>query len=429
MNTQEFLLNLNDGYFDEQLKYIYSCDDIDIPGHIERFTEGVDGFIKTFAYKPEDIRLFSAPGRTEIGGNHTDHQHGCVLAASLNLDVIAVVSLNSKEEIRIKSKGYPMDVVKLSELEVDESENDKSSALIRGVTAKIKSMGYSVCGFDAYTVSNVLKGSGMSSSAAFEVLIGTVINGLFCDNEINPIEIAKICQYAENVYFGKPCGLMDQMASSVGAVVSIDFKDTKEPVVNKVDFDFTKTGYALCIIDSGADHADLTDEYAAITVEMRKIANFFKKDFLREVDPEEFSKNLKNIREEIKDDRAILRAMHYFNDNIRAKEEVEALKNNDFEAFLNIVKKSGYSSFMYLQNVYAASMPEQQAVSLVLALCDEILGDNGAYRVHGGGFAGTVQAFVPYDMLDEFKTKIEAVIGEGMCHILSIRPVGGIEIR
>ena len=290
-------------------------------------------------------------------------------------------------------------------------------------------MGYKVQGFDAYTVSSVLKGSGMSSSAAFEVLVGTIINSLFCNNEIDAIEIAKIAQYAENVYFGKPCGLMDQMASSVGAVVAIDFADTEKPVVNKVEYDFTKSGYSLCIIDSGADHADLTNEYAAITVEMRKIANYFGKAYLREVNPEEFAEHIADVRKAVNNDRAVLRAMHYFNDNVRAQEEVEALRENDFEKFLDIVRKSGQSSFMYLQNVYAASMPEQQAVSLALAMCDEILGDNGAFRVHGGGFAGTVQAFVPNDMVEEFKTKIDAVFGEGMCHVLTIRPVGGTELR
>ena len=427
MKTAELRERLKNGYFDEQFSYIYASNDAH--KYSQRFEEALAGFIEAFDKEPEEVRLFSAPGRTEIGGNHTDHQHGCVLAASLNLDVIAVVALNGTDEIRIKSKGYPQDVILLDELEANESEYDRSSALIRGVAAKIKSMGYELSGFDAYTISNVLKGSGMSSSASFEVLVGTIINGLFCNNEIDAVEIAKIGQYAENVYFGKPCGLMDQMASSVGAVVAIDFADTQKPIVNKVEFDFTKSGHALCIIDSGADHADLTNEYAAITVEMRKVANFFGKDFLREVDPVEFTNAIPKLREELANDRAVLRAMHFFNDNERAQQEVEALKNDDFEAFLDIVKKSGYSSYMYLQNIYASSMPNQQAVSLTLALCDEILGDSGAYRVHGGGFAGTVQAFVPNEMLDEFKTKIEAVLGEGMCNVLSIRPVGGIEIK
>ncbi len=427
MNVNELKINLNNGDYNEQLKYIYaSCD---VLGYQNRFLEVIDGFINTYNYEPCDMRLFSAPGRTEIGGNHTDHQHGCVLAAALNLDVIAAVSLNGRNEVRIKSKGYKMDVINLDDLEPNKDECEKSSSLIKGVIKKISDMGYKIKGFDAYTTSNVLKGSGMSSSAAFEVLIGTIVNGLFCNNEIDAVEIAKIAQFAENVYFGKPCGLMDQMASSVGSIVAIDFEDTNKPVVEKVEFDFTKTGYSLCIIDSGADHADLTDEYAAITVEMRLVANYFGKDYLREVNPVEFFEKLANLRAKVKNDRAILRAIHYFNDSERAKDEAKALIQNDFERFLDIVKSSGYSSYMYLQNIYAASNPTHQAVSLVLAMCDEILGENGAYRVHGGGFAGTVQSFVPNDMVNEFKTKIEAVFGEGKCHILSIRPVGGVEIK
>lgn len=427
MNINELKSKINNGEFNEQLKYIYASSETS--GYKNRFLEVMDGFPNTFGYQPDDLRLFSAPGRTEIGGNHTDHQHGCVLAAGLNLDVIAAVSLNGKNEVRIQSKGYKMDVIDLNDLEPKKEEYDKASALIRGVIKKISDLGYEIKGFDAYTISNVLKGSGMSSSAAFEVLVGTIINGLFCNNEIDAVEIAKIAQFAENVYFGKPCGLMDQMASSVGSIVAIDFEDTNKPLVEKVEFDFTKTGHALCIIDSGADHADLTDEYAAITVEMRMVANYFGKDYLREVNPEEFAAKLADLRKTIKNDRAILRAIHYFNDSQRALDEVLALKDNDFERFLDIVKKSGQSSYMYLQNIYAAKSPTQQAVSLVLAMCDEILGENGAYRVHGGGFAGTVQAFVPNDMLDEFKSKIENVFGEGMCHVLAIRPVGGVEIK
>lgn len=429
MKTNELKKALKNGEFNEKIRYMYACEEEKASFYAGRYEEIIDGFAEAFEYEPEEMRLFSAPGRTEIGGNHTDHQHGCVLAASLNLDVIGAVALNGRDEIRIKSKGYPMDIIRLDELEPSESEYDRASALIRGVVRKIKDMGYTVKGFDAYTVSSVLKGSGMSSSAAFEVLVGTVINGLFCNEEIDAVQIAQIAQYAENVYFGKPCGLMDQMASSVGAVVAIDFADTEKPVVNKVEYDFTKSGYSLCIIDSGADHADLTHEYAAITVEMRMVANYFGKNFLREVDPKEFSDKLAEVRAAVKNDRAILRAIHYFNDNIRAQEEVKALRDDDFERFLDIVKKSGRSSFMYLQNVYASSMPEQQAVSLTLALCDEILGDSGASRVHGGGFAGTVQAFVPNEIVKEFKKKIEAVLGEGMCHILSIRPVGGTELK
>ncbi len=425
MNTQELRNKITNGGYDEKIKYIYSA--CDTSYYNNRLLKVIDGLEEHFG-KKDDVRLFSAPGRTEIGGNHTDHQHGCVLAASLNLDVIGAVSLNGTDVIRIKSEGYPMDEIKLSELEVQEAEIGKARSLIRGIAAKFTQMGYKLQGFDAYTISDVLKGSGMSSSAAFEVLVGTIINGLFANGEVDAVEIAKIGQYAENVFFGKPCGLMDQMASSVGSIVAIDFADTENPKVEKVEFDFTKTDHALCIIDSGADHADLTDEYADITIEMRLIANFFGKDYLREVSKSDFMAKLPEVREAVKNDRAIIRAMHYFNDSNRAQDEVAALKDNDFSGFLSLLKKSGYSSYMYLQNVYAASAPKAQAVSLSLALLDELLGERGAYRVHGGGFAGTVQAFVPNDILSDVKNKIDFVLGDGMCHVLSIRPVGGIEI-
>jgi len=428
MKTTELRQKLTNGDFKEKLAYMYACEADATKKYADRFIEVIDGFEKTFG-EADELRLFSAPGRTEIGGNHTDHQHGCVLAASLNLDVIGAAKLNGTNVVRIQSKGYPMDEIDLDNLEVDTAQYDKAIALIRGILKKFSDKGYKLQGFDAYTLSSVLKGSGMSSSAAFEVLVGNIVNSMFCNDEVDAVEIAKIGQFAENVYFGKPSGLMDQMASSVGSVVAIDFEDADKPVIEKVEFDFTKSGHALCIIDSGADHADLTCEYAGITEEMKLVSEFFGKNYLREVDPVLFNEKMSEVRKAVNNDRAILRAIHFFNDNQRAQDEVEALKNSDFEAFCDMIKKSGYSSYMYLQNVFAASMPTQQAVSLALALCDEILGENGAYRVHGGGFAGTVQAFVPNDMLDEFKTKIEAVLGEGMCHVLSIRPIGGCELK
>jgi len=417
----------------EKVKYIdtefvYSATEKTKGFYEDRFKTAIDGFVDTFGDN-DNLRIFSAPGRTEIGGNHTDHQHGAVLAASLNLDVIGIVALNGTNKIRIKSEGYPMDEIDLDNIKVDEALFGKSASLIMGVASKFIEKGYKLQGFDAYTISNVLKGSGMSSSAAFEVLVGTVINSLFANGEISNVEIAQISQYAENVYFGKPCGLMDQMASSVGNIIAIDFASTENPVVERIDFDFTKSGHAICIIDTGADHADLTDEYASITVEMRKVANYFGKDYLNDVDKAEFMANMAKVREAVKDDRAVLRAFHYFNETTRAKEEAIALKNGDFDGFLKIVKKSGLSSYMYLQNVYASSKPAEQAVSLSLALCDEILGDRGAFRVHGGGFAGTIQAFVPYDMLDEFKNGIEAVLGTDSCKVLAVRPVGGVEFK
>lgn len=428
MKTNELKAMLANGEFNEKLTYMYACGEEDTQSYANRYLKVIDGLEENFG-KKDDVRLFSAPGRTEIGGNHTDHQHGCVLAASLNLDVVGAAALNGTDKVRIKSEGYPLDEIDLNDLEVKEEQYGKAISLIRGILKSFSDKGYEIKGFDAYTVSNVLKGSGMSSSAAFEVLVGNMVNSMFANDEVDAVEIAKIGQYSENVYFGKPCGLMDQMASSVGAVVAIDFNDPKAPIIEKVDFDFTKSGHSLCILDSGADHADLTDEYAAITVEMKAVAGFFGKEVLRDVDPCEFSERLAEVRAAVKNDRAILRAIHFFNDNMRAKDEVAALKDDDFELFCDLVKKSGYSSYMYLQNVYASSMPHMQAVSLLLALCDEILGENGAYRVHGGGFAGTVQAFVPNDMLDEFKERTEAVFGKGMCHVLSIRPIGGCELK
>ncbi len=419
---------LMSGEYDDKLTYLYSCGGEGVKKYAGRYIDVIDSFIETFG-NAEDIALFSAPGRTEIGGNHTDHQHGCVLAGSVNLDVIAAARPNGTNTVRIQSRNYKMDVVDLDDLEIHEEQFDKAIALIRGVLRKFVDLGYDVKGFDAYTTSDVPKGSGLSSSAAFEVLVGTVINGLFANSEVNPVEIAKFGQFAENVYYAKPSGLMDQMASSVGSVVAIDFKSAENPVVNKVEFDLLKHGHALCIIDSGADHADLTDEYAAIPADMKDVARYFGKEYLREVDKNEFMDNIKNIRGALHNDRAVLRAIHFFNENERVQKEVKALEENDFEKFKLLVRESGHSSYMYLQNVFATSMPKNQATSLTLALCDEILGDRGAYRVHGGGFAGTIQAFAPLDMLDYFKKRIEAVLGENMCHVLSIRPVGGYELK
>ncbi|MCH5186313.1 MAG: galactokinase [Oscillospiraceae bacterium] len=423
-NAQILKEKLSNGGYAERLKYMYA--DSDGKRYAQRYIDVIDGFIETFG-EGDDIRLFSAPGRTEIGGNHTDHQHGCVLAASVNLDVIAAVSRNDSGKIRIKSEGYDMDVIDLSDLSVKKERFNCASELIRGIAAKFTEMGYEITGFDAYTTSNVLKGSGLSSSAAFEVIVGTIINTLFASSEISAVEIAQIGQYAENEYFGKPCGLMDQTASSVGGIVAIDFNDTKNPKVEKIDYDFVKTEYALCIIDSGADHAELTDEYASIPAEMKKAAGVFGCDYLREIDKREFLKKASEVRKTA-GDRAFLRAMHFFADNENAQKEVEMLKNDNFDGFLDTVKKSGYSSYMYLQNIYAPRFPDNQAVAAALCIAEDVLNGRGAYRVHGGGFAGTIQAFVPMDMIDEFVSGVENVVGRGNCHILSIRPVGGTEL-
>ena len=372
--------------------------------------------------------IFSAPGRTEICGNHTDHQHGAVLAAAVNLETVADVTLNGTDLIRVASEGYAPVEIDLKDLSIHEEEKNSTAAIIRGVAAVFAKKGATLQGFDAKVRSTVLPGSGLSSSAAFEVLIGTILNNLFYDNKCSAVEIAQIGQYAENVYFGKPCGLMDQTASSVGNMVFIDFADPKAPIVERINFDFAKAGHALCIIDSGADHADLTDEYAAIPGELKQLCAHFGKEVLRDIPEEDFFAAIPKLRHQVPD-RAILRAIHFYQENKRVFRQAEALKAGDFDTFLNLTKESGRSSWMYLQNITPAGAVEQQAVAVALAMCDTLLAGRGAYRVHGGGFAGTVQAFVPTDMLDSFKSGIEAVLGEGSCHVLQIRPEGGIRVQ
>ena len=372
--------------------------------------------------------VFSAPGRTEIAGNHTDHQRGCVLAAAVNLETVADVCLNGSNMIRVQSKGYPTFEVSLDDLSVREEEKNTTAALIRGVASCFAEKGAKLEGFDAVVCSTVLPGSGLSSSAAFEVLFGTILNELFFNQKLSAIEIAQIGQYAENVYFGKPCGLMDQMASSVGSLVFIDFEDPAQPKVEKISFDLAEAGFALCIIDSGADHADLTDEYAAIPAEMKQVCSFFGKEVLRQIPEDEFFAALPKLRGTVSD-RAILRAMHIYEENQRVMDQVHALKKQNVDLFLELIKESGRSSWMYLQNITPTGAVMHQEVAVALALCKKLLGNKGAYRVHGGGFAGTVQAFVPVDLLPKFKAEIENVLGEGKCHVLSIRSEGGIRVK
>ncbi len=371
---------------------------------------------------------FSAPGRTEISGNHTDHQRGCVLAGAVNLETLADVQMNGMNCIVVESEGYPAISIDLNDTSVHNEEKNTTASLVRGVASAFIQRGEQVKGFNVKAQSTVLPGSGLSSSAAFEVLIGAIINDLFCGGRYTAIEIAQIAQYAENVYFGKPCGLMDQMASSVGGLVFIDFEDPAQPKVEKIDFDFTQTGYALCIIDSGADHADLTDEYGAIPEELAKVCGWFGKKVLREIPEADFYKALPDLRGHVSD-RAILRAVHVYQENRRVLKQVEALRSGDFDTFLKLVTQSGHSSWMYLQNISPAGAVQQQPVALALAMCDALLQGRGAYRVHGGGFAGTVQAFVPNDMLKTFQQEIEAVLGEGSCHVLSIRQAGGVRLQ
>jgi galactokinase len=384
------------------------------------------GFMAAFGCLPE--RYFSAPGRTEIGGNHTDHQRGRVLAAAVNLDTVAAVRVNGTDTIRILSEGYPLCEINVGQLTPVPEEINSTPALIRGVAARFVQLGCQVGGFDAYCMSTVLPGSGLSSSAAYEVLLGTVINGLFFDSKISQPEIAMIGQYAENVFFGKPCGLMDQTASAVGGLVTIDFAQKAHPDIRSVDFDFSTCGHALCIIDSGADHADLTDEYAAVPGELKCICDHFGKEVLTQVAEEDFYAAIPQLRCKC-GDRAVLRGVHEYQENRRVTAQVAALENRDFEGFLKLVKESGHSSWMYLQNVIPAGYTEHQDMAVALALCEKYLAGRGAYRVHGGGFAGTVQAFVPFDLLDTFKTGMDQALGEGACHVLSIRPQGGVKME
>lgn len=391
-----------------------------------RYIQAAEAFAGIFGEERE-VELYSAPGRTEVGGNHTDHQHGRVMAAGVNLDVIAVASRNDDHVIRIQSEGYPLDEIDLSDLGVREGEKNQAAALIRGVAARFRELGMTIGGFDAYTTSNVLKGSGLSSSAAFEVLVGVILNGLWAEEKASAVQIAQIGQYAENVYFGKPSGLMDQTASSVGGFVTIDFEDPAAPVVQKVDVDFAVSGYKLCIVDTGGNHADLTGDYAAAPEEMRAVARVFGREVLRQVNPEEFYANLSKVRESCTD-RAILRAFHFYADNERVPQERAALEKGDYKTFLRLIIESGRSSFMYLQNVFTCKNPDEQGLSVALAVSERILSGKGAWRVHGGGFAGTIQCFVPESLLETYRCAVEAVFGQGACHVLSIRPVGGVHI-
>lgn len=413
------------GELDARLKEIYLADKA-VEEQKQRDIVIIDEFVKLFG-ESDSIELFSAPGRTEVGGNHTDHNHGKVLAASVDLDTVAAAAKRDDNIIIEKSFKFDALEVDISDLSVHTEEFGKSSGLIRGMCAGFVEYGYKIGGFNAASMSRVLSGSGLSSSAAYEVLIGTILNHLYNDGSVSAVDIAKIAQFAENKYFGKPCGLMDQMASSVGSFITIDFKNPSQPIINKINFDFASCGHALCIVDTGGNHADLTDDYAAIRGEMERAAAVFGKNVLREVDEDEFMKNVPLVREKV-NDRAVLRAMHFFAENKRAEAEVKALESGDFDEFKALVTESGRSSYMYNQNVFTSKDVEHQNVSLALAMCEKLLSGKGAWRVHGGGFAGTIQAFVPVDMLDVFCEKIENVFGEGSCYVLSVRPFGGIKL-
>lgn len=413
-----------EGKYQERLQDIY-LDEHQLDAQRDRYIKALEEFEKLYGVK--EVEIYSAPGRSEVGGNHTDHQLGMVLATSINLDAIAIVAKTGDNKVTIKSEGYKKEEVSLEELQPVKEEEGTSRGLIRGMAARLKEEGYQIGGFQAYVTSDVLSGSGMSSSAAYEVLLGNIFSGLYNEMKISPVFIAQAGQYAENVFFGKPCGLMDQMASSVGGLIFIDFKELKNPEVKQVNVDFETFGYSLCIVDTKGSHAELTPEYAAIPAEMKKVAGFFNQDVLRKVDQEEFYRQIPQIREQF-GDRAVLRAMHFFAEDERVQAQVKALEAGEFENFKSLLIESGDSSYKYLQNVYTSQDVHNQSVSIGLAVSDRVLKGKGAWRVHGGGFAGTIQAFVPNDLVDKYKKNLEHVFGEGSCLVLKVRKYGGIKV-
>ena len=416
---------LRQGAHDAALEKLYGSEAL--PRQKERYTRCIATFAEHYG-DDRDISIYSAPGRTEIGGNHTDHNNGLVLAAAVNLDIIAVVAKSESATVRLRSEGFSKeDVVDIGDLAVHPEEEGRSSALIRGVAAGIAEAGGQIGGFDAFTTSDVLKGSGLSSSAAFEVCLGEIFNGEFCEGRFNPVQIAMFGQRAENVFFGKPSGLMDQTACSVGSVVGIDFEDPANPVVQKVELDTAAFGCALVITDTKGDHADLTSEYAAIRAEMEQVAQTFGQPLLRRVPRDAFMQKIPALRQQL-GDRAVLRAIHYYEECRRVPQLIEAIRAGEYSRFLALITESGHSSFEYNQNAYASAQPKNQGVPLGLALSQLALDGRGAYRLQGGGFAGTIQAFVPLDLLDAYCGALGAVFGADACHVLSVRGVGGTRV-
>ena len=426
MKTAELKSALLEGKFDERFAYIYGAGAVE--AQRARYAAAVDAFSSIYG-SDREVALYSVAGRSELSGNHTDHNHGCVIAASIDLDIIAVASPNADSVIRVKSEGFAEDVVNFEEFSAPRTERfGRSDALIAGMVAGFQKDGYKVGGFDAYTTSNVLKGSGISSSAAFEDMIGNILSHIYNDGKVDNVEIAKLAQYAENQFFGKPCGLMDQVACAVGGIVAIDFADPSKPIIEKVNFDITAAGYNLCIVNTGGNHADLTDDYASIPAEMKSVAAHFGKSYLREVDEEALIAAIPALRETV-GDRAILRALHFMEENKRVAAQKSALFAGDLDGFFDGVISSGRSSFCYLQNVYTSKNLREQGLSLALCLADQALkGKKAAWRVHGGGFAGTIQAFVPTDAVEGFRKTMDAAFGEGRCMVLRIRPVGAVKI-
>ena len=399
--AKQLITRIEAGEFDGVFGRLYAHDAAVIETQRKRYIQTIQEFEECFG-EGRDLRIYSAPGRTELGGNHTDHNNGVVMAAGVNLDIIAVVSKNDNNVVNFKSKGFGrIDGIDLNHLEPVASEASHSAALIRGVAAGVAKVGGKVGGFDAYSTSDVLRGSGLSGSAAFEVVVGAILRGEYNNGDetlLSQVELAKIGQYAENVFFGKPCGLMDQTACAVGSAITIDFKDPTDPIVNKEALDLEGHGYALCISDTKGSHADLTPDYAAIRSEMESVAAFFGKKALREVNEED------------------------------AEQLREAVRRDDFDEFLRLINEGGHSSFEYNQNAYSVHQPEQQGISVGLAVSQHVLQNRGACRLQGGGFAGTIQAFVPVDLLPAYRAAIDGVFGEGSCHVLSIRNYGAVEV-
>ena len=423
MKINECLKRISNGCLDSLFAELYTSENVDFQK--KRYINAVERFSELYPER-DDIHIYSASGRTEITGNHTDHQHGCVIAGAVNLDTIGIASFHNENTVRIQSEGYDEISVALNDLGIHENKNS-SSEIVRGICAKFAGMGVKINGFDMYTTSDVLSGSGISSSASFETLVATAINCFYNNGQADAVEIAKIGQFAENVYFGKKSGLMDQLVCSVGGFVFIDFKDIENPYIEKVNADLSETGYKLIITDTKGSHSDLTDDYVTVRSEMESVAKYFGKNVLREVDEKIFWESIPDIRKKISD-RSVLRAVHFFDDSRRAEEEKNALSENRFEDFIRLVNDSGNSSMNLLQNLYSCKNPCEQAIPLAVMAGKRILGGRGAVRVHGGGFAGTVQAFVPCELVNSYITEMNRIFGDNSCSVLTIRPVGSIEI-
>ena len=425
MDYNRCIKEISDKNLDNVFSVIYGYQPALLERQRLRYIHAIEKFHELFPAHT-DVRIYSAPGRTEIGGNHTDHQRGVVLAGAVDFDIIAIVAFHEDGVVRVISEGYEPSEIHLDEL-LPKTTDDGTTKLVKGVITKFKEKNVSINGFDMYTVSDVISGGGISSSAAFETLVATIIDKKYNDGRSTPFEIAQCGWFAENKFFGKKCGLLDQTVSAYGGLISIDFKDENNPIIERIPFDFEMYGYALCIVDTKSSHENLTDDYVAIRDEMKQIADYFECEALSEVDEKKFYINLPELRK-LYSDRALLRAMHFFGETKRARREAEALKNKDIEKFLMLVNESGVSSGSLLQNLYSVNDPADQAIPLALVISKMVLGEKGAARVHGGGFAGTIQAFVPKDMLIEYKNNIERIFGEGSCHEMRIRPLGGVEI-